>query len=104
MNLLDSQYLIPLLAYVVASIFIGFLGRHKRLGTIKATYLLLIISLLFTPPIGLIFLYFSKYPNPFEEEKKYLPKSYKCDNCGWKFNQKFEYCPHCNAKAIDEEL
>jgi len=98
-----ENYWIPLLTYVVLSVFIGFLGRQKRIGNIKASFILVIISLALTPIVGFIFLFLAKYPNPFEEEKKYLPKQYKCNYCGWKFDQKFEYCPHCNMKAIDEE-
>lgn len=96
----STQFLI--LPYVVASIFIGFLGKNKKIGNIKASLLLTVISLTLTPLIGLIFLYFARVPNPFEEEKKYLPKLYSCDNCGWKFNQKFEFCPHCNAKRAED--
>lgn len=102
MNFFDSTKFL-LLPYIVFAIFIGFLGRNKRIGNIKAAPILVIISLTLTPLVGLIFLYFARFYNPFEEEKKYLHKLYRCDNCGWKFNQKFEYCPHCNAKAEDNE-
>jgi hypothetical protein len=98
MNFFDSTKFL-LLPYIVFSIFIGFLGRNKRIGNTKASFILVIISLTLTPLVGLIFLYFAKLYNPFEEEKKHLPQLYRCDNCGWKFNQKFEFCPHCNAKA-----
>jgi hypothetical protein len=102
MGFFDSTQFL-LLPYIVAAIFIGFLGKHKKIGNIKASFLLVIISLTLTPVVGLIFLYFARVPNPFEEEKKFLPKSYKCDNCGWKFHQKFEFCPNCNAKSNDDE-
>jgi hypothetical protein len=98
-----EKYWIPLLAYVVLSIFIGFLGRHKRLGGIKASFILIIVSLALTPLIGALFLFLAKYPNPFEEEKKYLPKQYKCNYCGWKFDHKFEFCPHCNMQSMNNE-
>lgn len=98
MNIFDSTSFL-LLPYVVFSIFIGFLGRHKRIGKIKAAPILLIISLTLTPLIGLIFLFFARVYNPFEEELKSLPKKYRCDKCGWKFDNKFDFCPNCNAKS-----
>ena len=60
-----------LLPYIVFAIFIGFLGRNKRIGSMKASFILVIISLTLTPLVGLIFLYFTKIYNPFEEEKKH---------------------------------
>jgi hypothetical protein len=95
--------LIPLLAYVVLSVFIGFLGKHKKIGKINAWFILLLISLLLTPLVGLIFLFVAKVPNPFEEEKKFLARQYKCYKCGWKFDNKFEFCPHCNTRFEEED-
>lgn len=85
--------------YVVFSIFVGFLGRHKKIGNLNATFILFFISLTLTPLIGLIFLTQAKAHDPFEEEIKELKSMYKCEFCGWKFDNPFEYCPHCNKKA-----
>lgn len=101
MRLLNSP-LFLIVPYIVFSIFIGFLGRHKKIGRLKASAILVFISLTLTPLIGFIFLFLAKTPDPFEEEKKHLDKLFKCEYCGWKFNQEFEYCPHCNKKAITD--
>ncbi len=98
MNIFDSATFL-LVPYIVFSIFIGFLGRHKKIGRLNASTILVFISLTLTPLVGLIFLNLAKVPNPFEEESKILKKLYKCEYCMWKFEVKFENCPHCNKKA-----
>jgi hypothetical protein len=98
MNILNSAPFL-LVPYIVFSIFIGFLGKHKQIGRLNASVLLVFISLILTPLVGLIFLSLAKVSDPFEEETKQMKKLYKCEYCMWKFEEKFEYCPHCNKKA-----
>jgi hypothetical protein len=98
MNILESAPFL-LIPYIVFSIFIGFLGKHKKIGGINASSILVVISLLLTPLVGLVFLSLAKVHDPFEDETKLLKKLYKCEYCQWKFETKFEYCPHCNKKA-----
>ena len=91
-----------ILPYVVFSFFIGYLGRHKTIGNLKAYAILVIISLTLTPLIGLIFLLTAKVENPWEEEQKKMEQLFKCNYCGWKFDHKFEVCPHCGKPASEE--
>ena len=88
--------------YIVFSIFIGFLGKHKKIGNLKASVILFFISLTLTPLVGLIFLFLAKTPDPFEDEIQELKKLFKCPYCGWKFDYKFENCPHC-GKTMNYE-
>lgn len=86
-----NQLIIFGVVYILLVLALTYAGSKRKIGG-EAIFF---ISLLFTPLIGVVFLFIS--PNTNREHK---PKYYICHHCGFAISEKKQFCPVCDK---DEE-
>ncbi|NVO04426.1 MAG: hypothetical protein HXX09_17155 [Bacteroidetes bacterium] len=82
-----------ILLYLTAVGAISFMGGNRKVG--RET--LFFVSFFLTPITGLIVMLMSP-----EIEKKKGIRYYKCRQCGFAFDKKFEFCPVCHKNEKGE--
>ncbi|MCD4745189.1 MAG: hypothetical protein K8R58_02695 [Bacteroidales bacterium] len=87
---MDWDIIVLIILYLFFIAYLTIKGRIKKIGSLK----IFIISILFTPFIGLICLLTSP------EKITYDVTQYKCEKCGYFFTEKHIYCPNCEKEGV----
>ena len=85
-----------ILIYVGLVITVTFLGTKKK----KKRFRFFLLNFFLTPIAG-VYVYLRKKEKDFRVSKsRYIVTRYKCDNCGYKFDEPYECCPICEKAGF----
>lgn len=82
--------------YILLCYFFSLIGKKREIGKRR----LFIISLFFTPVIGLAFFFGSQEL----KMNHYIEKKYKCERCKYVFSDYHDNCPFCEKEGVKHEL
>lgn len=82
--------------YIIIVYFFSRLGEYREIGSRRLFW----ISLFLTPILGLAFYISSQH----RKMNMYTEERYKCDECGYVFSEKHDYCPFCEKEGKKHEL
>lgn len=85
-----------ILIYIVVVYLFSLLGGKRDIGKRRLFW----ISLILTPVIGLAFLLSSQH----RKLTMYTEQRFKCEECGYVFSEKHEFCPHCEKEGNNYRL
>ncbi len=92
MSILD--FIIIIIAYLLAVFILSIIGGKREIGSAKA----FIISLFLTPVVGIIYVSHSPRNGIVYFERYY------CERCGLEFTEKSTYCPVCEKEGYKIKL
>lgn len=82
--------------YILLAFLFSYLGRkNKKFSQIK----IFLISFFLTPITAAFLIYYKK-----KEISRYNVYRYKCESCGFKFDEEHVYCPICEKEGRKAKL
>jgi hypothetical protein len=95
MDLLNNEIIfLAGIIYLFIVISLAKLGSERNCGGIKA----FLISLFFTPVVGLIYVFSSSPKNTLKIIH------YRCTSCGLDYTSRYRYCPSCEKEGKSNRL
>ena len=97
---MDKYTVVLILVYLALVVVVTFSSTKKKKKRRKVFFLSFFFSL-----IAGVFWYINNMEKSFSvTSSKYVVKRYKCERCGYKFDEKYDECPICEKEGFHEEL
>lgn len=95
---MDENYLLYLIvaSYILVVFLVSLLGSRREIGRRRLFW----TSLILTPVLGLAF-YFNSQDLKMHP---YTEQHYKCEKCGYTFEEAYSHCPFCEKEGVKIEL
>lgn len=94
--------------YILLVIIVTFAGTNtkkmRKREIVRRRRRIFLFSLFLTPIAGIVIYLRSKEKNFDVGDSRYIVSRYKCDNCGYKFDEHYDCCPICEKEGLKIEL